>query len=139
MENLAAMAGIKGGSATSVSSCAFSLLDKITGRSAGQLFREVPLPGSGYGGIGRPQGPLAPYLDLALRLESSEADAVHTARPPATVQAAVNRALLQALAGNGRTAKRRLKFSSARAPCRLTELLARSRFTQKSSGCPLRR
>ena len=100
MENLAAMAGIKG---RQRDECfivgAFSLLDKITGRSAEQLFREVPLPEAATAALVERKGPLAPYLDLALRLESGEADAVHTSAAALQLsQAAVNRALLQALA-----------------------------------------
>jgi len=100
MENLAAMAGIKG---RQRDECfivgAFSLLDKITGRAAAQLFREVPLPAAATAALVERKGPLAPYLDLALRLESGEADAVHTSAAALQLsQAAVNRALLQALA-----------------------------------------
>lgn len=100
MENLAGAAGVKG---RQRDECfivgAFSLLDKITGRSAPQLFREVPLPRSVIAALVEREGPFAGYLELALALETGAIDAVHAAAGALQLaQGAVNQALLQALA-----------------------------------------
>jgi EAL and modified HD-GYP domain-containing signal transduction protein len=101
MENLAGAAGAK---APQRDECfivgAFSLLDKITGRTAQQLFGEVQLPPAVMAALVERQGPFAPYVELALALEGSATDAVHaSAGVLQLAQSAVNRALLQALAG----------------------------------------
>jgi EAL and modified HD-GYP domain-containing signal transduction protein len=100
MENLAGAAGAK---APQRDECfivgVFSLLDKITGRTAQQLFGEVQLPAAVMAALIERQGPFAPYLDLALALEGSATNAVHAGAGALQItQAAVNQALLQALA-----------------------------------------
>lgn len=100
MENLAGAAGIKG---RQRDECfivgAFSLLDKITGRTAPQLFGEVPLPPAVMSALVQGQGPFAPYLQLALALEGGPAGAVHSGAETLHLsQGVVNQALLQALA-----------------------------------------
>jgi EAL and modified HD-GYP domain-containing signal transduction protein len=100
MENLAAAAGVKG---VRRDECfivgVFSLLDKITGRKAEQLFGEVQLPPSVIAALVDRKGPFAPYLEIALALENGDAQAMHSnAAILAVTQGTVNRALLQALA-----------------------------------------
>jgi EAL and modified HD-GYP domain-containing signal transduction protein len=100
MENLAAAAGARG---TMRDECfivgVFSLLDKITGRSAAQLFGEVAMPPAVTAAIVQRSGPFAPYLDLALALEGAGPAAVHAAGCALGLpRDAVTRALLQALA-----------------------------------------
>jgi EAL and modified HD-GYP domain-containing signal transduction protein len=100
MEHLAGAAGYKG---RQCDECfivgAFSLLDRITGREAKQLFTEVPLPEPVSAALTRREGAYAPLLDLTLSLERSNPGAV-PARAAALQlpQAAINQALLQALA-----------------------------------------
>jgi EAL and modified HD-GYP domain-containing signal transduction protein len=100
MENLAAAAGLKG---RQQDECfivgAFSLLDKITGRAAAQLYNEVPLPGAVSEALAAHTGPYAPFLALTLALEHGAADAVHAGAAALQLsQTAVNEALLRALA-----------------------------------------
>jgi len=100
MENLAAAVGIKG---RQRDECfvvgAFSLLDKITGRAAAQLFADVPLPRPVVAALVERTGPFAAYLELALALESGEPTAVRAGAAALELQqGAVNQALLQALA-----------------------------------------
>ncbi len=100
MENLAAAAGIKG---RQRDECfivgAFSLLDKITGRDAHQLYAEVPLPGEIGDALIRRTGPYARFLDIALSIERDGAAQVQARTAALELsQGAVNQALLQALA-----------------------------------------
>jgi c-di-GMP phosphodiesterase len=100
MENLLGASGVKGrqrdeGFIVGV----FSLLDKITGRSAQQLFGEVALPATVRGALVEQTGPLAPYFRLTLAFESSDAQSVHAGADALQLsQSAANQALLQALA-----------------------------------------
>jgi EAL and modified HD-GYP domain-containing signal transduction protein len=100
MENLAAAAG----ATVSVrDECfvvgAFSLLDKITGRAAAQLFGDVPLPQTIAAALVEASGPYAPHLRLAQALEAADPEAVDAlAAQLQLARADVNRALLQALA-----------------------------------------
>jgi EAL and modified HD-GYP domain-containing signal transduction protein len=100
MENLATAAGFKG---RKQDECfivgAFSLLDKITGRAPAQLYTEVPLPAEVSAALAARSGTYAPFLAMALALEDDRADAVHAGAAALQLsQAAVNEALLQALA-----------------------------------------
>jgi EAL and modified HD-GYP domain-containing signal transduction protein len=100
MENLAGAAGLKG---LRRDECfivgVFSLLDKITGRKAEQLFSDVKLPASVTAALLGRTGPFAPYLELALAMEAFDAPAMlSNAATLGVSQATVNRALLQALA-----------------------------------------
>jgi EAL and modified HD-GYP domain-containing signal transduction protein len=100
MENLAGAAGVRG---RQRDECfivgVFSLLDKITGRSASQLVGDLPLPPAVAAALVERTGPFAEYLELALALEGGAADAVHTRATTLQLsQGAVNQALLQALA-----------------------------------------
>jgi c-di-GMP phosphodiesterase len=100
MENLAAVAGIKG---RQRDECfiigAFSLLDKITGRDPAQLLADVPLPDAVSAALARRTGTYAPFLEITLALERGNADAVHAGVAALQLsQGAVNQALLQALA-----------------------------------------
>lgn len=100
MENLAGAAGFKG---RQRDECfivgVFSLLDKITGRKAAQLFGDLPLPPAVVAALVERKGPLASYLELALVLETTDADAVHAGAEALQLsQGVVNQALLQALA-----------------------------------------
>lgn len=100
MENLAAAAGAK---SNARDECfvvgAFSLLDKITGRSLAQLFGEVPLPPSIAAALIEASGPYAAHLRLAQALEAADPDALAAeAQQLHLARAAVNQALLQALA-----------------------------------------
>ena len=100
MENLAAAAGVRG---RQCDECfivgVFSLLDKICGRSAEQLFNDVPLPGSVRAALLERSGPFAGYFELALALETGDASAVHAGADRLQLsQGAVTEALLRALA-----------------------------------------
>jgi len=100
MENLGGAGGFKG---RQRDECfivgVFSLLDKITGRKAPQLFSDLPLPPAVLAALVERKGPLAPYLELALALETAEADTVHTSADALQLsQGVINQALLQALA-----------------------------------------
>jgi EAL and modified HD-GYP domain-containing signal transduction protein len=78
---------------------AFSLLDRITGRSMGALLAEVGLPQAVVDALVLRQGPYVPFLDMALSLESGDAQAHGAACASLSVGAdAINRALLRALA-----------------------------------------
>jgi len=84
---------------------AFSLLDRITGRSLARLTDEVPLPAPISAALNGAGGPYAAWLDLARAVEDEGAP--HGARRIAAAAAplklsvgAVNAALLKALATN---------------------------------------
>lgn len=98
MENLAEAAGAK---PDVRDECfvvgAFSLLDKITGRSMAQLFDELPLPAAVRDAVRERSGPYAAYLELALALEDGGAVRDHAAALGVSL-GEVNAALLQALA-----------------------------------------
>jgi EAL and modified HD-GYP domain-containing signal transduction protein len=100
MENLAAAAGLKARQCDeSFIVGVFSLLDKITGRNAAQLFADVPLPPAVAAALAERAGPFAPSLELALALEADDTGLVHAGAAALPVSlGAVNRALLQALA-----------------------------------------
>ena len=100
MENLAAAAGFKGNSRDECFIVgAFSLLDKITGRPAAQLCREVPLPARVTAALAERSGEFAPFLSMALALESGTRAVVHSSAAALQLsQGAVNQALLHALA-----------------------------------------
>ncbi len=98
MENLAAAAGAKPGVRDECFVVgAFSLLDKITGRTMAQLFDEFPLPPAVRDAVRERRGPYARYLELALALEDGGAVREHAAALGVSL-AQVNVALLQALA-----------------------------------------
>jgi EAL and modified HD-GYP domain-containing signal transduction protein len=100
MENLATATGAAGSTRDDCFVAGvFSLLDKITGQSLGQLVSEVALPAPVSEALLAGCGPYADYLGLALALEAGDQDcldvhssALHLPR------AKVNAALLQALA-----------------------------------------
>lgn len=100
MENVAAAAGAKGNARDECFVVgAFSLLDKITGRALTDLFGDVPLPAAVGAALVKDNGPYAPYLRLALALETLDADAFDAIGAELNVtRATVNQALLQALA-----------------------------------------
>jgi EAL and modified HD-GYP domain-containing signal transduction protein len=100
MENLAGAAGVKGRQCDeSFVVGAFSLLDKVTGRAPAQLFTELPLPPAVRAALVERSGTFAPFLELALALESGDVNAVQAfAAVLELSQGAVNRSLLQALA-----------------------------------------
>jgi EAL and modified HD-GYP domain-containing signal transduction protein len=78
---------------------AFSLLDRITGRSMGALLGEVGLPKTVVDALVLGQGPHVAFLDAALSMESGDAQVHAAACASLPVGAdAVNRALLRALA-----------------------------------------
>jgi len=106
LENCAAAAGA---SATVRDQCfvvgAFSLLDRITGRSLARLTEDVPLPEAVSAALNGTGGPYAAWLDLARAVES-DAGAPALERIGAAADAvnlspgAVNASLLKALATN---------------------------------------
>ncbi|HTT11686.1 MAG TPA: HDOD domain-containing protein [Burkholderiaceae bacterium] len=100
MENLAGAAGVRGRERDeSFIVGVFSLLDKIVGRDASQLFGEVPLPPAVVAALVERTGPFARYLGLALALEGGDAGIVQAGTSALQLsQGAVNQALLQALA-----------------------------------------
>ncbi|MCS7102037.1 MAG: HDOD domain-containing protein [Burkholderiaceae bacterium] len=78
---------------------AFSLLDKITGRSLAQLFADLTLPAPVAAALLDDEGPHAPHLRLARALQAVDGGSDAAAEAAADLpRAAVNRALLQALA-----------------------------------------
>ncbi len=100
MENLGDAAGLKG---RHRDECfivgAFSLLDRITGRDASQLFADLPLPAEVGAALTRREGTYAPFLDIALALESAKGETVQSRADALRLsQTVVNQALLQALA-----------------------------------------
>jgi EAL and modified HD-GYP domain-containing signal transduction protein len=106
LENCAAAAGAL---ATVRDQCfvvgAFSLLDRITGRSLAQLTQEVPLPDPVVAALNGCGGPYAAWLELARAVEDDGAGAplsrlAAAAGPLGLTPGAVNLALLKALATN---------------------------------------
>lgn len=83
---------------------AFSLLDRITGRSLARLTQDVPLPADVAAALNGGGGPYADWLELARAVEDDGSDAAaRIAEAAARVrlaQADVNAALLKALATN---------------------------------------
>lgn len=83
---------------------AFSMLDRITGRTLGQLTQDLPLPDPLLAALNRAGGPYAAWLDLALAVEDDASTG-----PTRVAEAAaalglpvgsVNLALLKALSTN---------------------------------------
>ncbi len=80
---------------------AFSLLDRVTGRSLSQLTADLVLPDPVQAAITGAGGPYAPYVALAQALEGGDAAAMrHAGAVVGLDTAAVNAALLKALATN---------------------------------------
>lgn len=78
---------------------AFSLLDRITGRTMAALLDDVGLPAAVTDALGGRGGPYAAYLDLVLRMESADAARDEAARSGVPLDAdTVNKCLLRALA-----------------------------------------
>jgi EAL and modified HD-GYP domain-containing signal transduction protein len=100
MENLAAVAGAQGNARDECFvTGAFSLLDKITGRSLAQLFDEVPLPSAIAAALIDASGPYAAHLGLARALETADPETADSLSAELNLpRAEINRALLQALA-----------------------------------------
>jgi len=95
IENLALALSAQAISEDGFATGAFSLLDRITGVAAEELFGAIELPRPIVDAVLRNEGAVAPYLQCARSLESETQTAnVMAAAPPATV----NAALLQALA-----------------------------------------
>jgi EAL and modified HD-GYP domain-containing signal transduction protein len=84
---------------------AFSLLDRITGRSLAKLTDDVPLPDAVSAALNGAGGPYAAWLDLARAVEDDDAAdgaqrVAAAAAPLKLTLGAVNAALLKALATN---------------------------------------
>ncbi|MCU0952737.1 MAG: HDOD domain-containing protein [Burkholderiaceae bacterium] len=82
---------------------AFSLLDRITGRSLVRLTQDVPLPEAVATALTGAGGPYAGWLALACAVEDGEATSDHVAAAAAPLKLSlgqVNAALLRALATN---------------------------------------
>jgi EAL and modified HD-GYP domain-containing signal transduction protein len=78
---------------------AFSLLDRITGQPLSTLLGEVGLPDPVVDALVARQGPIAPYLELVISMESGEAHAHEAACAACPVDPdVINRSLLQAIA-----------------------------------------
>ena len=106
LENCAAAAGA---SHTVRDQCfvvgAFSLLDRVTGRSLARLTEDVPLPEAVSAALNGAGGPYAAWLELAVALEDDGEPAgarrvAAAAAPLGLDVGAVNAALLKALATN---------------------------------------
>ena len=106
LENCAAAAGA---STTVRDQCfvvgAFSLLDRITGRSLARLTQDVPLPEPVVAALNEAGGPYSTWLALARAVEDDGSGAVQArvsaaAAPLGLSVGAVNLALLKALATN---------------------------------------
>ncbi|MCU0940815.1 MAG: hypothetical protein MUC86_17270 [Burkholderiaceae bacterium] len=83
---------------------AFSLLDRITGRSLARLTEDVPLPDAVSAALNGGGGPYAGWLELARAVEDDPAQSASRiaalAAPLNLAIGAVNAALLKALATN---------------------------------------
>jgi c-di-GMP-related signal transduction protein len=84
---------------------AFSLLDRITGRSLARLTQDVPLPDPVVAALNGAGGPYAAWLALARAVEDDgkgpvQARVAEAAEPLGLNLGAVNLALLKALATN---------------------------------------
>lgn len=98
MENLARACGIRQSDDCFVAGV-FSLMDRVTGQSLGQLFSDLPLPAPVIDAVCHGGGPYGALLALARALERHDAGAVRSqARALELSLEQVNTALLQALA-----------------------------------------
>jgi len=96
IENLALALDARGVSEDGFAAGAFSLLDRITGVAAAELFGAIELPRSIVDAVLNNDGAVAPYLRLARSLEA-QTEAV-AADVPGAPLASINAALLQSLA-----------------------------------------